>query len=227
MSNNLQHMIILAGAFLVLFIVAEILYHRLHVKAEITRKIVHIGTGLLTLLFPVLLSSHWWVLLLCGSFFLLLVLSMRYHLLKSIHAIDRRSVGSLVYPVIVYGCFLAWEKIEKPIQPGYSFFYVPILVMALADPAAALTGKSWPKGVFKIGNERKSLSGSSAFFIVALIVACCFFYFSSGYSFERSFTDAILIALISAVVEAVSRNGFDNLTIPVSVLACMYFFMII
>jgi phytol kinase len=42
---------LLGLSFLVLFGIAELLYHYGKVKAEITRKTVHIGTGILTLYF--------------------------------------------------------------------------------------------------------------------------------------------------------------------------------
>jgi hypothetical protein len=43
----------LGGLFSLLFVLAEILHIWLHIPAEATRKVVHIGSGLLALLFPV------------------------------------------------------------------------------------------------------------------------------------------------------------------------------
>ncbi|HZF99594.1 MAG TPA: hypothetical protein VEY71_01255, partial [Chitinophagales bacterium] len=105
----------LAACFLALFGVAEFLYRRLHWRVEVTRKIVHIGTGLLTLLFPLLLHHHGLVLLLCGTFAVILLLSQRLKLLPSINAIDRDSFGSISYPIAVYGCYLvyAWFNMES------------------------------------------------------------------------------------------------------------------
>ena len=98
-SRSLDHNIIntalLASSFLALFGIAEILYHFLKMQAELTRKIVHIGTGLLTLLFPLMLSNHWYVLFLCTSFAAILLASLRLNLLPSINAIGRKSAGSL------------------------------------------------------------------------------------------------------------------------------------
>src|SRR5438309_317623 len=109
MSKEILNTIILASSFLALFGVAEVLYHFFKVRAEFTRKIVHVGTGLLSLLFPLMLSNHWYVLFLCASFGLILVLSLKFNLLKSINAIDRESVGSLAYPVSVYCSYLAFD----------------------------------------------------------------------------------------------------------------------
>ena len=105
MIIDFKNIAILTGYFLVLFGSAEILYHYFKIQAEYTRKYVHIGTGLLTLLFPILFSSHWSVLIICAAFLLLLVTSLKFNLLKSINAIGRFTLGSVMYPIVVYICF--------------------------------------------------------------------------------------------------------------------------
>ena len=128
--------LVLGLCFLALFGLAEFLYHKQKVKAEITRKIVHVGTGLLTLLFPIFLHDQWQVLFLCTAFLLILLASLQFKLLPSINSIDRVSHGSILYPVAVYGCYLAYSYADK----GLFFFYLPILTLAICDPLAALIG---------------------------------------------------------------------------------------
>src|SRR5690606_13845847 len=156
METNVVNTLILAGCYLALFALGELLYHAFKVNAEITRKIVHAGTGLLALLFPLLLDSHWWVLLLCASFAAILLWSLRSNMLKSINAIDRKSVGSLAYPVAVYGCYLAYNYQGQQ----YIHYYLPIMVLAISDPLAALCGKKWPWGPYRIGGATKTAMGS-------------------------------------------------------------------
>lgn len=115
MKVDLIAISLLAVSFLFLFGMTELLYHRFKWKVELTRKIAHIGTGIITLLFPILLTSHWSVLLLSSSFLLLLSLTMRFNFLKSINAIDRTSYGSLLYPISVYGCFYAFDSFNQEI----------------------------------------------------------------------------------------------------------------
>ncbi len=230
MNTEYKNIILLGTAFLLLFVGAELLYRKFKVKAEYTRKIVHVGTGLLTLLFPILLSNHWSVLFLCGSFLIILLLSLKYNFLPGINAIDRVSYGSIAYPIIVFICYLVWEQVEKPLagdRTPYSFFYLPILIMALADPAAALVGKAYPYGVFKWGGEKKSFAGSFAFFCVAFIISIIFFFNSSGFPIITSLIYAFILAIISAFIEVVSRNGLDNLTIPLAVLIVLYILIIL
>ncbi len=220
LKQDVINMLILSGLFLSLFGLAEILYHFVKVKVELTRKLVHIGTGLLTFLFPIMLGNHWFVLILCASFALILIVSLKYKLLPSINAIDRDSVGSLAYPVAVYGCYLAYDYFDQ----NYIFFYLPILILSICDPLAALFGKRWPIGKYKIGMDNKTLMGSGVFFVSAVILILLFFFFPRV---EKSTLELVLhsifIAFIAAFVEAYSKRGYDNLTIPASVLVCLIF----
>ena len=219
MTNDWIYTFILAGAFLALFGVAELLYHFAKVKAELTRKFVHLGTGILTLLFPVLLENHWLVLLLCSSFVVILIVSLKYKLLPSINAIDRFSVGSLAYPVSVYCCYLFFDKEGQ----NFQYFYVPILILAICDPIAALMGKRWPKGKFSIGKETKTLMGSSMFLASAFIV-----YIALTASLHPHTSilmlvwRGLIVASITCIAEAVSGKGTDNLTIPAAALMALY-----
>ena len=214
-KTDLLYTAILSGAFLSLFGVAETLYHYFNTKVEITRKIVHLGTGLLTLLFPLMLDDHRLVLLLCSSFVFILLISMRYNFLKSVNAIDRPSVGSIDYPVAVYGCYLAFNYFDHQ----YAYFYIPILILAICDPVAALAGKRWPIGRYKIGNSNKTLMGSAMFFLSAFIVIIVLSLME--HNMTRIVMRGVIIALFSTVSEAITGRGYDNITIPVSVLGSL------
>jgi phytol kinase len=215
MKNDIIDSIILSGAFLILFGTAEVLYHYFKVKVELTRKIVHLGTGLLTMLFPIMLNSHWWVLMLCSSFAVILIISLKYNLLKSVNAIERESVGSIAFPVSVYGCYLAFTYFDHQ----YVYFYLPILILAICDPIAALTGKRWPRGRYKFNGSNKTLMGSAMFFLSAFILIITLSLM--GHTMTRVVSRGFAIALVSTISEAVSGKGYDNITIPVSVLGSL------
>ncbi|MBI2270367.1 MAG: phosphatidate cytidylyltransferase [Bacteroidetes bacterium] len=219
MSWDIINMLILALSFLTLFGTAELLHHLIKVKAEFTRKFVHIGTGFLTLLFPVMLGNHWLVFLLCSGFAILLISSLKFNLLKSINAIDRESFGSIVYPASVYLCYLAFDYTNHQ----YLFFYLPILILAVCDPIAALTGKKWPKGKYKIGKDDKTLMGSSMFFLSAMLICLLLFMqVKASYNNVNIIIVSFVIALTTALTEAISIKGYDNITIPASALLTMF-----
>ncbi len=220
MNDDFLNTFILASSFIALFATAEILYHALKVRVEYTRKLVHVGTGLLSLLFPLVLGNHWLVLFLCISFAGILILSLKFNQLQSINAIDRESVGSLAYPVSVYSCYLAYDYYDH----NYIFFYIPILILAICDPVAALTGKKWPKGKYAVGKTSKTLMGSSIFFISAFII--CFFFFIQITGLEYIFvlTGSVVVAMVAAASEAFTEKGYDNITIPASVVSILMLF---
>jgi dolichol kinase len=205
MATDLRNTFILGLLFLGLFGIGEILYHKLHVKAEITRKFVHAVTGLLTLLFPIMIDNRWLVLLLCAGFMTILVVSIRFNFIKSINAIDRKSYGAVTYPIAVFGCYLAYEYAGNDL----AYYYLPILTLAFCDPLAAIFGRTWPYG--RIRN--KTIVGSSAFFASAFMLALVM---------HRSIVSALLIAFVSTIAEAITPHGLDNLTIPASVLLVLF-----
>jgi phytol kinase len=229
MSSNIINTVILAGSFLALFASAELLYHKLNVRAEFTRKLVHLGTGILTLLFPILLNNHWPVLFLCASFALILFLSLKFNLLKSINAIDRKSHGSISYPISVYFCYLAYDYCSSRysnFNGNYIYFYLPILTLAICDPVAALTGKRWPLGKYKIGKDHKSMMGSSMFFLSAFVLSFILMYMlNSKDHLLLTLTSSAILALISCLAEALSPNGLDNLSIPLVSVITLYIIM--
>lgn len=215
--SNFKNAVLLGIAFLALFAIAELLYHRTKVKAEYTRKFVHVITGLLTLLFPLLFDHHIWVLLLCAGFALILTVSLKMKWIPSINGIDRESVGSIAYPVAVYGCFMVFEHHQRDLL----FFYVPILVLAICDPMAALFGQRWPIGRYRLSGGYKSLMGTSMFvasaFAVTILLVWCI-PTSGGVS---RWPMVVGVSVLCAFAEAVSPKGWDNITIPGTALLVM------
>lgn len=209
------NLLILSSLFLGLFLIAEILYHKFSFNGEKTRKIVHIGTGLLTLLFPVLLDNNYEVIILCSSFMLMLLSSFKFNLLRSINDIDRFSLGSILYPVIVVICFYFYNQSDELV-----LFYLPILILAICDPIAATVGINYPFGRVKVWGGNKTISGGCGFAISSFILS---FFLLIAFDSTHSLTIAILLSFITTISEFISGNGLDNLTIPLSSLLVLQF----
>ncbi|MGM0622333.1 MAG: diacylglycerol/polyprenol kinase family protein, partial [Bacteroidota bacterium] len=94
--------IIFLIGFALLLTFNEMVYRRLQLTGEITRKFAHFSATLSTITFPYLFDDHWYVLALAIIFFILLFISRHRTYLKSIHDIKRISVGSYLLPVSIY-----------------------------------------------------------------------------------------------------------------------------
>lgn len=212
----LENVTIVASVFLSLFATGELLYHKLNVCAEMSRKFVHLFTGILTFMLPVLIGDHRIVFGLCMSFAVLLYLSKKYGFLKSINAIDRPSQGSLWYPLMIYLCYYVYH-----VSGEYIYFYLPILILAIADPLAALSGKKWPKGEYVIGCHTKTITGTSAFFSSAFIISVILLLWLTPATLFSALMISLIVSFITTISEALSRNGLDNFTIPIAALVVL------
>lgn len=213
MDNSWWHMIYLMIGFGTLFTVAELLYHLSKVKGEYSRKFIHITSGLLSMVFPLVAENHWQVLIPCSSFALLLVLSKPMKQLRSINDVERVTHGSLLFPVIVYLTyhFYVWINI------GLVAFYLPLIIMAVSDPMAAIVGKNVPYKPYKIFGHSKTVSGSLGFIISAFIIAY-FMLLHLGEGLSLSSNENVIyglcIAIATTLIEAISHKGLDNFLIP-------------
>lgn len=212
--------------YLLLFGFTDLLYHKLNVQAENTRKIVHICTGLIALSFPVYLKEIWQVALLCSSFLGLMALSERFSWFKSITAIKRKSHGSWSFSLSVLLGFIAYHYL------GVIFFYLPLLVLTLADPMAAIVGKKLDFKPVTIFGQTKTVGGSLAFFVTAILGSFAYceisrYFLNHDLFSASSYWRLIIIALVATVAEFSSTKGWDNLTVPLSVMATLYLYMIL
>ena len=119
----------------------------------------------------------------------------------------------MYYPVAVYGCFLAYELNEQKLI----LFYLPILILAVCDPLAALAGRRWPLGKYSVKGNQKSFLGSFVFALVAFLI-CIFFFLNLNLEISKILAYSMIIAITSSGAEALSNKGFDNLSIPATVL---------
>lgn len=224
MMAGIIPLIWLGAAFLALFAVAELLYRRVNVAADHTRSIVHVGTGLLTLLFPIVLDELWQVVALCGSFLIILLASMRFGWLPSINAVKRRTQGSWLYPVIVVVSFAYSQHMRQataPLFKSYYYFAVPLLLLAICDPVAAAAGRIY-RQKFPDAAPGKTFAGSFSFFIIACIITICGATVFSNGIIPAPYFIATGIATSYAVTlaERFSSGGWDNFTIPMTAIGC-------
>lgn len=200
-----------------LLITVELIRRYFHWSGEVTRKITHIGTGLLVFVAPLFLTSKMPAVVL-GSFFTVFnYFAIRFHWLKGMHGIGRMTYGTAWYPLaFTLLTFLCWENNKPSLMTA-------MLVLAVGDASAALIGTrfTYPHS-YNLTGDNKSLEGSAGMFLVSFGVIMISFYFLDRWEFLTwSWKLALLTAftgsLIATAAEAVSAKGSDNMTIPLGV----------
>ena len=217
MATQIGLTVLFLFAFIILLVFNEIIYRSSGLESEITRKFAHVTATLSTISFPYLFNSHWYVLALAIIFFVLLFLSQNRSYLKSIHAINRISAGSYLLPVAIYLTFLVSYLLNN------SFLFVlPILVLAICDPVAGIIGVKFGYYNRKIQISKwtlaKTWAGSISFFISCFIICMIALYINQNILNITIVGIAIIVSLTSTLAEMFSRKGYDNLTVPLSVL---------
>jgi dolichol kinase len=137
----------------------ELNYRRLNLKGEFTRKFAHFMSTLAVVPFPYIFPSHWYILVLALLFFAVLFITQYSKQLKSIHDIERKSIGSYLLPLSIYITFLISNLL------GNKFIYIlPMLILAVCDPMAAILGIN-----IKNYNGRINLSSPMSIVLVLLL----------------------------------------------------------
>ncbi len=199
--------VLISAGIMALFVGGEVLHRFRGVRVELTRKLSHVGAGLIVLTFPWLLQSPWTVGALTIAFGGLLGLGKITGLLSSVHSVERRTSGAYYYPVAVFGTF--WLSGGDPL-----LFCVPIAVLALADTAAALVGQQMGANHYRVFDNKRSVEGSLAFFGFALAIALVGLALAGQPGWPAMLIVALVAAIMATATEAISVRGADNLFIP-------------
>lgn len=196
--------------------IAELLSRLIRDDPEITRKVVHIGSGNVIIL-------AWWLkistqVIVSAAVIAAAIALISYFtpILPSINSVGRKSLGTLFYAVsigVLAACF--WDN-----YPQYTA--IGILVMAWGDGMAAIIGQRFGKHTYQVWEIAKSWEGSLTMTATSYLVTGLILWLTQGSSWQTWFT-AFLVAIVATALEAVSKFGIDNLTVPLgSAILCFY-----
>ena len=207
LAADLVGMGVIATSILLLFVAAETWKRLRDVPTEWTRKLTHLGSGVVVMTFPWLVESAWTVLVLAVAFGGILVGGKVTGLLSSVHDVERRTQGAYLYPLAVLGIFVLAEG--DPL-----LFCVPLAIMAVADTGAAIVGKHAGGTRYRVLDGERSLEGSLTFFGIAFAIAIGGLALAGKPGWPASLLVALVVAILTTSVEAVSVRGSDNVLIP-------------
>jgi len=187
-------------AFLLVFVLTEVCIKWLQLNSDLTRKIAHIISGIITFFTPFYLTK--WEIFSIGIIFsLLLILTKRFKLIPSIHSVQRKTLGEIYFPLSIAISALLF------LPSDVIAFQFGILILGISDAVAALVGVPFGKHSYKILGNKKSLEGSLVFFITA-----CLIILGLVGNFNFNF---LIIVLLLTIAEFLLVFGLDNLILPV------------
>ncbi len=205
--NDLIPVVTISGVVLGTFGVGEYLRHRARWASERTRKFAHIFCGVVVFTFPYYIQSVHTVGVLSAAFALLLVGTKLLGFMQSIHAVRRKSLGAVYYPIALYGsALLTWD------QPA--LFQASVLLLAFADGLAALVGKAYGRRKYHLGAQVRTIEGSVTVLVVSFITVTLLLGSSGLTGWAQAALIGALAGGLVTAVEALSLWGTDNLLIP-------------
>ncbi|PAP77193.1 DUF92 domain-containing protein [Rubrivirga marina] len=183
---------------------------------EATRRVVHVLVGLATAAAPVWFDRPRGIALLAVVFVVANGVALGRGWLPGVHSVSRRSWGTVTFPLaLLVALALCWTPGGERVVVLQAAF----LVLALADPAAALIGsRSRRGGRYRVGGGEKSVVGSLAFAVIAFVTLVGALAWEGGRPLDRTLIGgAAVVAGLATVAEALGTRGWDNLWIVLAV----------
>jgi phytol kinase len=214
LNVNMWFGIVIELAVLTTLMGSLTLYQRWQpLSPEASRKLFHIGGGLTALTFLWVFNSVWPVILLAlittpSLLALKYVRIFKGNLGLVLYRVNRTSFGEIYFPLSVCLLFVF-------ARGDALLFLVPILVLTLADPAAAIIGCRYGRTRYMTIRGWKSVEGSATFFLVAFPCVLFPLLLFTTMSLMTALLIALLVGLLAMLTEAVAWEGLDNFFIPV------------
>ena len=179
---------------------------------ELKRKSIHVGFGLVALSFPLIWTESWMVV--AGFSMALIWMAavrilpcLQRHFGSVLHDCDRKSMGEVYFAVSVAGLMLMTS--DSPL-----LYIIPILILSLADAAAAIFGRLIPSPALSGSLRGKSVAGCTSFFIVAAAICVTTLVACTTLPVWQIAICALAVATATCLAEATCRRGLDNLMVP-------------
>lgn len=196
---------------------AELLRRRFGYGSSFTRKVIHIGVGMMSWALPFLFTSPWPFVFAALFFAGLNLLDWRYGFFASMASGDRSNLGTVYFPLAAtVVTIIFWE------QP-------PLMVAALmpltwGDGIAPVIGGAFGRHAYTVFGHTRTLQGSAGFFAAGLLFTWLALWLIPGPPDITPLTalaPAIVIMGSTTLVEAISVRGLDNLTVTAAAIAVL------
>lgn len=180
--------------------------------SELTRKVVHIGVGMLMWLVPFLFTRPEPFIATAAIFSVITLLDNRFHFFPSMASKDDESnLGTFYFPLVAgVVTWLFWE------QPA--LMIAAMMPLAWGDGMAEIVGRRFGRNHYTVRGHTRSLEGSTAFLICGFITAYLALVLipnPTPITPATALLPALVMTALATVVEAISIRGIDNITVTV------------
>ena len=177
-------------------------------QRELSRKIVHIGTGAVVPLAWFFQIPFVIALPVAAVITVVTWMNHQWRFIPAVEDVDRNSYGTIAYGVAITTLLLLfWPGRADAVSAG-------VLVMALGDGLAGLIGRNVDSPKWVLFGQTKSSVGTMTMAVVSSLVLIGLAQWSGA---ELSLPAALGMVAMATGLEQLSWGGLDNLSVPLSV----------
>ena len=177
-------------------------------QRELSRKIVHIGTGAVVPLAWFFEIPFVVALPVAAVITVVTTINHQWRFIPAVEDVDRNSYGTIAYGIAITTLLLLfWPTRADAVSAG-------VLVMALGDGLAGLIGRNVGSPKWVLFGQTKSSVGTMTMAVVSGLVLIGLARWSGA---DLSLPAALGMVAMATGLEQLSWSGLDNLSVPLSV----------
>ena len=177
-------------------------------QRELSRKIVHIGTGAVVPLAWFFQIPSVVALPVAAVITVLTAMNHQWRLIPAVEDVDRNSYGTIAYGIAITTLLLLfWPTRADAVSAG-------VLVMALGDGLAGLIGRNVDSLKWVLFGQTKSTVGTMTMAVVTSLVLIGLARWSGT---DLPLSGTLGMVAMATGLEQLSWRGLDNLSVPLSV----------
>jgi len=177
-------------------------------QRELSRKIVHIGTGAVVPLAWFFQIPFVVALPVAAVITVVTALNHQWRFIPAVEDVDRNSYGTIAYGIAITTLLLLfWPTRADAVSAG-------VLVMALGDGLAGLIGRNVESPKWVLFGQTKSSVGTMTMAVVSSLVLIGLARWSGA---ELPLPAAVCMVATATGLEQLSWGGLDNVSVPLSV----------
>lgn len=207
--SNFIGLIIAFGYIFAIIGLAEALRRWRGYGSGFTRKVIHIGVGMLSWLVPFLFDSPWPFVFACMVFVVINLLDYRYGFLAAMASSDRLNLGTVYFPLAAaVVALIFWDT--PPLMVA------SLMPLTWGDGLAPVIGRAYGRNTYTVFGHTRSLQGSTTFFVMGGLFTWLALWLIPGppdITPVAAVLPALATLVATTITEAVSPWGLDNLTV--------------